>query len=65
MKLRLHVVICQQQIILEEFFQINDMGDNFNRRALKYPYLYRTIRYPVAENKLVYSFLYLDHKFLK
>ena len=30
-KIRLDVAIFQQQIIWEELFQINDMGDNFSR----------------------------------
>ena len=51
-KLRLDVVIFQQRIIWEELFQSNDMRDNLNRGTFGYPCLYRTIRYPVAENKL-------------
>ena len=36
-KLRLNVVIFQQRIIWEEQFQVNNMGDNFNRETLGYP----------------------------
>ena len=53
-KLGLSMVIYQQRIIWEELFQINDMWNNFNRWTFRYPYLYRTIWYPVAENKLIW-----------
>ena len=48
-KLGLNMIIFQQRIIWEELFQINDMWNNFNRWTFRYPYLYRTIWYPVAD----------------
>ena len=37
-------------------FSKSSTWDNFNRETLGYPYLYRTIWYPVAENKLICPF---------